>query len=671
MSATDEIKARADIVEVVSRYTPLKRAGTTYKGNCPFHNERTPSFVVFPNSGTWHCFGACATGGDVFNFLMRKENLDFREVLQMLARDLGINLDESEYDPDHKQRTSLYEINGAAAAYFQEILAHHPAAQNARDYMQRRAIDRATAEQFQIGFALESWNSLRDFLSARNFSIEQQIAAGLLKRNEEKESVYDAFRNRVMIPIRDRQGRVIGFGGRVLDDSLPKYLNTSETALFHKSHVVYGIDLAHQAIRSSDQVVIVEGYMDVIAAHQHGFKNVVACMGTALTSEQLKQLQRYTSNFVLALDSDAAGQSATIRGLNQARQALGTMRKPTVGSGGIRMTERLGANLSILSMPEGKDPDEYIRKNREGWPQLVKQAKPLVDFYIDVVCSQVDVSSAAGKGQAVAELTPLIAELEDETERQHYSQRLARLLRVDESTIEMRVHAETRIVRAGIDVARQRRAESKSLPADDTANPEIESSPNKPSRNGSSFVKNVRVERNPPAAPDNEDHLLANLLRDPDLLYWLANETEQQRIQKLQPEDLNRVENQEILRTLDRYLASDDPWDVELYQETLPIELHGRLGHLMAYGAKLPLMPNTLVREDTFKTLVRLRIQHLKVENTQIKFLLDEAQQNQDRESILSFSRNNDQIRRELGHLHHLSVHWSLQSSRRNLISTK
>lgn len=661
MSATDEIKARADIVEIISRYTPLKRAGTTYKGNCPFHNERTPSFVVFPNSGTWHCFGACATGGDVFTFLMQKENLEFREVLQMLARDLGVNLDENEFDPEHKQRDSLYDINAAAASYFQEILAHHPAAQKARDYLQRRAIDSQTSERFQIGFALDSWNSLRDFLSARKFSIEQQIAAGLLKRNEEKESVYDAFRNRVMIPIRDRQGRVIGFGGRVLDDSLPKYLNTSETPLFHKSHVVYGIDLAHQTIRSSDQVVIVEGYMDVIAAHQHGYANVVACMGTALTSEQLKQLQRYTSNFVLALDADAAGQSATIRGLNQARQALGTMRKPTVGSGGVRMTERLGADLSILSMPEGKDPDEFIRKNPGGWPQLVKQAKPLVDFYVDVICSQVDVNSAAGKAQAVTELTPLIAELENDTERQHYSQRLARLLRIDESTIEMRVQAETRIVRAGIDTARQRRTENRSPTQDAPAEP----------RGAERPTRVTRPARSQPATHDHEDYLLANLLRDPDLLFWLAKETELQRIKPLQPIDLIRVENQEILRKLNNYLAGDEPWDIELYQETLPGELHGRLAHLVAYSALLPAMPSAILRADTFKTLIRIRIQRLRTESTQVKFLMDEAQQSHDRESILSFGRTNDQIRRELGHLHDLSVHWSPQSSKRSVISTK
>ncbi len=322
MSAIDEVKSRINIVDLVERYTPLKRAGTIYKGLCPFHNERTPSFVVYADSGTWHCFGACGTGGDIFSFLMRKENLDFREALERLAQEAGVSLEDEEQDQDRAQKAILQDVNEAAAKYFHDVLLHHAQAAPARAYLERRKLDAETADSFGIGFALDQWSALRDYLSSRGFSIETQLAAGLLKRNEQRESVYDAFRNRVMIPIRDRQGRVIGFGGRVLDDSQPKYLNTAETALFHKSHVVFGIDRAQSAIRAADQVVIVEGYMDVIAAHQHGFENVVACMGTALTAEQLRQLQRYTNNFVLALDADAAGQAATIRALSQARQAL-------------------------------------------------------------------------------------------------------------------------------------------------------------------------------------------------------------------------------------------------------------------------------------------------------------------------------------------------------------
>ncbi len=398
MSVSDEVKQRIDIVEFISRYTPLKKAGSSYKGLCPFHTERTPSFVVFPNTGTWHCFGACGMGGDIFNFLEKKENLEFREALEILAREAGVQLDEP--SGEVSQRDALYAINEAAASYFAEVLRNHTAAAPARENVARRGIDATTVEKFRIGFGLNGWNGLRDYLSEKGYDVEAQLRAGLVKRNEQRGTIYDAFRNRVITPIRDRMGRVIGFGGRVLDDSQPKYLNTAETPVFHKSSVVYGIDLAHEAIRAADRVVIVEGYMDVIAAHQFGFANVVACMGTALTTDQLRQLQRYTNNFVLALDADSAGQQATIRGLNQARQSLDRVSRPRGQSrGGLHMEERLGANLLVCSMPEGQDPDDVLRRDPAQWESLVRQAKPLVEYYLGVAAKQLDLTSAAGSGR--------------------------------------------------------------------------------------------------------------------------------------------------------------------------------------------------------------------------------------------------------------------------------
>ncbi len=456
MSVSDEIKQRIDVVEFISRYTTLKKAGATYKGNCPFHSERTPSFVVFPHTGTWHCFGACSTGGDLFSFVMKKENLDFREALALLAHQAGVTLDEGPTDRDQSRRAQIYEANTVAARYFQQILRTHTAAEPARAYLERRGIDEATLEAFQIGYSLDQWSGLRDHLLGQNYDLELLVEAGLVKRNEERDSTYDAFRGRVIIPIRDRMARTIGFGGRVLDGSQPKYLNTAETPVFHKSHVVYGLDLAYQAIRDANKVVIVEGYMDVVAAHQFGFNNVVACMGTALTPDQLQQLQRYANNYVLALDADAAGQQATIRGLNQARQALSRVRKPSIVGGSVRMEERLGAALFIAAMPDGRDPDDVVRQDPALWQKLIDQAKPLVDFYFTVVTRDMDLSSARGKGAAVAELAPLIAELEDEIEREHYVQQLARLTQLDERTIAGRVQAAAR-TSATPPPARQRR----------------------------------------------------------------------------------------------------------------------------------------------------------------------------------------------------------------------
>lgn len=653
MSVSDEVKQRIDIVDLISRYTPLKRSGATYKGLCPFHSERTPSFIVFPNSGTWRCFGACGVGGDIFSFVMRKENLDFRDALQLLAKEAGVNLEENEADASSDQRSKLYEINEIAATYFQEILRHHAAAQPARDYLERRGIDPATQEHFRLGFALDQWSSLRDFLSEKGYNIEQQTVAGLLKRHEERNSTYDAFRARLMIPIRDRQGRVIGFGGRVLDNSQPKYLNTAETALFHKSKVIYGLDLAHQAVRAADKVVIVEGYMDVIAAHQHGYANVVACMGTSLTTEQLQQLQRYTNNYVMALDADVAGQQATIRGLNQARQALARVRKPTVtSSGDVRMEERLGANLFIISMPEGRDPDDVIRQEPQTWQSLVDKAQPLVDFYFKLVAEQVDLKSAQGKGQAVAELAPLIAELEDEIERQHYVQQLSRQVQIDEQIILGRVQAAVKTVQGKTHQLAseqpKRKFSSGRLAAKGRRRP---SDPEQQAPPVATEKTVTEQSRRGITHFTQEDHLLANLLRESDLLVWLAGATTALEIAPLQPDDLLNIENQEIYRALKQYISSDEQWDLEFFQEMLTPHLHGRLAQLIAYSASLPHTNLQALQEDTINTLIRIRIERVGADSRNIKFLQDDANRQNDPDGEKQFGAVLNQHKRELFYL--------------------
>lgn len=652
MSAIEEVKARVDIVDLISRYTQLKRAGTIYKGLCPFHSERTPSFVVFPNTGTWHCFGTCGAGGDVFSFLMRKENMEFHEALELLAKQAGVVLDDRGDDPDRNQRASLLDINDAAAQYFREVLLHHSAAQPARDYLQRRQIDSTTAQHFQIGFGLESWNSLRDHLSVRGFSLEQQLAAGLVKRHEERDSIYDAFRNRVMIPIRDRQGRTIGFGGRVLDDSQPKYLNTAETPLFHKSHVVFGLDFAQQAIRAADRVVIVEGYMDVIAAHQHGFANVVACMGTALTSEQLRQLQRFTSNYVLALDADAAGQAATIRGLNQARMALTRVSKPTVQPGGhLQLTERLSANLSIVSMPDGLDPDDVIRRNPAQWLDLVGQSTPLVDFYFAVVAQRFDLTGAAGKATAVSELAPLIAELGDEVERQHYVHQLSRLVQIDEVVIDSRVKAAARTAQLPQTQPERRTQAGQEKDRGTGRAPELAQA----------------MAAAPPSAQsqggvDHEDHLLAMLLREPDLLVWLAQTADQLNIDPPRVDDLQRTDNKEIFRALKTHMTSDEAWDLEQFQDALVTSLHPKLAKLVAYGAQLPARSDGELHEGMIKDIVHLRLQRLKAESIAIKALVDEAQRSGDPEAARSLGSVYGRIQRELDRLQPLKLRQNHQT---------
>jgi DNA primase len=648
MDVTDEIKARIDIVDFISRYVPLKRAGRSYKANCPFHQEKTPSFVVFPESGTWRCFGACATGGDIFSFLMKRENMDFRDAIQELAREAGVELEEPQVDDDSQIRERLYAINAQAAQFFRNQLHRHPQASEARAYLQQRGINAQVAEMFQLGFAPESWDALRNHLLALGYTAEEQHKAGVLKYNEDRDSYYDAFRNRLIIPIADRQGRITGFGGRVLDKSVPKYLNTADTPLFNKSQTIYGLDRAYRAIREADAVVIVEGYMDVIAAHQFGYNNVVACLGTALTEDQLRQLQRYTNNFVLALDADSAGQQATIRGLNGARQALKRVRKPVVTpSGRVRIESRLAANLRIVALPEGKDPDELIRKNPQSWPEVVQGAQPLVDYFINVVSVHTDLESAQGKAEAVAELVPLIAELEDEIERQHYTQQLSRLVQIDEQTIAHRIQAAARTMARQEDRKAasprpqdRRRGEPADAEEDDGGEPlPLQANQRRPILDVADSQTGL------------ERFLLANLLQDPNLLVWLAGMTAQLEIPPLRMDELQRTEHQQIFYRLKQFITGDELWDLEGFQEALPVNLHGRLADLMQQAAQLPVRDINEMQEAVVKAVIRLRRERLREDLYAMQFLLQDAQQTDDREAVLGYSAAINAHRRERHHL--------------------
>ncbi|MXZ22266.1 MAG: DNA primase [Caldilineaceae bacterium SB0665_bin_25] len=669
MNVTEEIKARIDAVEFISRYLPLQRAGRSFKANCPFHQERTPSFVVFPDTGTWRCFGACGTGGDIFSFLMQKENLDFREALQVLAQEAGVQLAEETDRGDARGRDLLYELNDRAALFFRNQLHRSQQAQPARDYLQRRGINAQVAAQFQLGFAPDSWDALRDHLVQAGYAPDVLHRADLVKHNLERDAFYDSFRNRLIVPIHDRQGRVIGFGGRVLDSSLPKYLNTAETPLFHKSHVVYGLDRAYRAIRQADSVVVVEGYMDVIAAHQFGFENVVACLGTALTEEQLRQLHRYTDNFILALDADTAGQQATLRGLNQARQALKRKAKPVLtATGRMHVEHRLSANLRITTLPEGRDPDDIIRQNTDSWQELISTATPLVDYYFGIVANQYDLDSARGKGEAVAELTPLIAELGDEEEQQHYIQRLSRLVRIEERTIEQRVKASARELRNPPQEGRHRRrftrpqsgqapagaepqADSDYVPQEEAAAPGwAESSqangetPSSPRADLAAIVPETKL----------EIFLLALLIDEPDLLIWLAEMSQELEIGPLRGRDFQQIEYREIFDALRRFIASDELWDIKAFQETLNPSYHPVLSQLTTQILTMPEQEPGDVRNELLKLLIRLRYARLRESLSAMQFLLHDAQENENREAVLEFSAIINANRRDRHHLEHV-----------------
>lgn len=440
MSVVQEIKSRLDIVDIVSESVPLRRSGRSFAGFCPFHdNTRTPAFYVFPETQTWHCFGACAEGGDVFSFVMKKQGWDFKEALQRLAERAGVMLEQdTPVDKAQKAREEkLGDLLAAAADYFHQLFLHAPQAEAARRYIAGRALAERTIAAFTIGFALDSWDACRTHFTAQGYTDQDLLDAGLLTENPDKGTRYDRFRDRLMIPIRDGNGRVVGFGARTLQkDGIPKYLNSPQTDMFNKSHLLFGLDLAKRSIREARQVVIVEGYMDVMQAWQAGFQNVVAQMGTALTEQQLQLLKRYTKRFVLALDADAAGAKATMRSLQVARETLDHDVEVRFDARGlVRHEGRLQADIRVVTLPPGKDPDNIIREDVTQWPQLVEKAKPVVAYVIDVATQDLDFEDAKAKTAVAQQVIPLIHDIEDPVEREHYWQMLARALRVDERAL--------------------------------------------------------------------------------------------------------------------------------------------------------------------------------------------------------------------------------------------
>jgi DNA primase len=442
MSVTQEIKSRLDIVDIVSEQVPLRRSGRNFSGFCPFHpNTRTPAFYVFPETQTWHCFGECAEGGDLFNYVMKKEGWDFKETLKHLAKRAGVVLEE--VDPEVKRRRKaedkLVDLLTTAADYFHQLLFYAPQAEEARRYVAGRELTTETIDTFRLGFALNSWDACRTHFNDQGYSDEELLEVGLLTEHQERGTRYDRFRNRLMIPLRDVDGRVVGFGARTLEkDGIPKYLNSPQTALFDKSRLLYGLDTAKRSIREAREVVIVEGYMDVMQGWQAGFRNIVAQMGTALTGDQLRILKRYTKRFILALDPDAAGIKATMRSLQVARENLDREYEPSFDARGLVQHEgRLQAEIHIVTLPEGYDPDKLIRTNPARWPEVLSKAKPVTAYVIEVATRDLDLNDAKAKSAVAQQVLPLIKDISDPVEREHYRQQLARALRVDERTLRM------------------------------------------------------------------------------------------------------------------------------------------------------------------------------------------------------------------------------------------
>jgi len=415
-SAKEEIKRTADIAEVIGQYVQLRKAGQHHVGLCPFHGDKDPSFTVNQARQMFHCFG-CKKGGDIFAFWMEYHKVSFPQAVKELAERYHITLPERELTQSQKKEKelgeALYEINELAARYFHQILLKSDKGAPGREYLKKRSITKEIAEEFLLGFALSEWNGLTNFLKGKKVDLEKAYQAGLIIAKDK--GFYDRFRGRVIFPIYNLRKQVAGFGARVMDKSLPKYLNSPETPVFHKGELLYGLHAAYQGIRESGRVVIVEGYTDVLALRKHGFNEAVATLGTALTNEHVRRLKGYAKEAVVVFDSDAAGKGATIKSLP------------------LFLNE--GMSAKVLALPEGDDPDTFVNsKGLKGFIDLIEKSTPIFEFYIEhkLPGSDDNIENQVG---ILKEVLPVLSEVNSESHRSLYVRKLSEKSRIPESII--------------------------------------------------------------------------------------------------------------------------------------------------------------------------------------------------------------------------------------------
>ena len=414
----EQVRSHANIVEVVSGYVALKKRGRKHWGCCPFHGEKTPSFTVDEERNLFYCFG-CHEGGDVFKFIMKSENCNFMDAVKFLANKYGIPIPERQktaVEIAREQKTKqVIETNELAARFYQACLTKTPYGKAALTYLHNRGISDEIISSFSIGYALNSFDSLMNALGKRGYSQELLMQAGLAVPGKNS-GAYDKFRNRVMIPIKDPRGRIVGFTGRILGDGMPKYMNTGETEYFIKRYLLFGLDIAVAEIRKSRQAIVVEGHMDAISLHAAGVTNAVASMGTAFAAEQARLLKRMADEVVFCYDSDSAGRNASVRAVSIARAA--------------------GLKVRVANVPEGKDPDEFIRQHgKEAFLQVIAQGLEGIDYQVEETILQNNVTNLAGKVEAVSKIIPFLLECKNEIEAAEHIRKLAQRLTIDEGLI--------------------------------------------------------------------------------------------------------------------------------------------------------------------------------------------------------------------------------------------
>ena len=607
MSSIDDIKSRIDILDLAAEAgVKLRRSGKNYTGFCPFHeNKRTPAFVVWPESGTWRCFGQCNEGGDIFKFVMKKENIDFREALHRLAERAGVTLEaftpekQEQLEENDRLRMMLEE----AVNFYRNALLNSPAGKSALEYiLQKRKLSDRTIETFGLGYAPAGSHTILEYFKAKRYTDQELIDSGLASQREDG-GLFDRFRNRLMIPIRNAEGKMAGFGARILDpDDQPKFLNSPQTPTFDKGHLLYGLDRARKPIRAADQVVIVEGYLDVIALHQAGFENVVSPMGTALTEDQLRLLKRFTRRIVLALDPDTAGQKAVLRGLEAARTSLDREAELRFDARGLlRHEARLQADLRVASMPDELDPDEIVQRDPQEWKTLIETAKPIVEHVLDTLIADKNVNDPKVKAEIAAQVLPLIEDLPNPVEREHYRQLLARRLRVDERAMFGSQPARTKPYR-------------RVKPKEQQPQPEKTES-----ASGALAGRQSR---------DVEAYCLAILLKHPELLHRLDRDLQKASLGPLSIQDFEYTDHQEFFQLIRQSLEQDATETRHYVEQHMDEDLRDLFAELSAQTIQEPLQDRLVA--ELYRSVIRLRRVMISESVSQLQFLQQEAQQSGD-----------------------------------------
>ncbi|MBI3342154.1 DNA primase [Candidatus Curtissbacteria bacterium] len=587
MDQVEEIKSKVDIVEVISSYIPLKKMGRNFGGLCPFHGEKTPSFMVSPERQSFKCFG-CAKGGDVFTFLEELEGWDFRETLEELAKRAGVKLRDYKPTQGTKVREKLIEIHSLALKFYTHILNEHKLGEVAREYLLGRGIKPELWKKFDLGYAPDGWENTFNFLKKRKFEEADVALSGLVIGREKgagRSSFYDRFRGRIMFPMKDSRGTVLGFSGRVLakDAKEAKYINSPETPIFSKGNLLFGLNAAKEAIRDKNETVLVEGEFDVISAHGAGVTNTVASKGTALTEKQVAVISRLCENVAMCFDMDLAGDAASRRG--------------------IEMLDMAGMNIKVVRIAGGKDPDELAQKNPAEFKKAVEGAMNVYDYLIESALKRYDARSAEGKRKIGKEILPVISKISDELMRAHYITKLSKSLELDVALISDAVSKK----RTDLDV----------------------------------FEKPIDVATGKQEGGVLEEYFMALFLAGNDVLVTI--------IEKVEPTDFESEEIGALYRAIRDIISDSKPKKVSDLVAKLPTKFAALIDRFYFVNISPSVLEREVWAQEMIKVVSRIKRKSYSRQVEDISNLLAKAQKEGDEKAILMLTRRFDKISALLG----------------------